>query len=67
MNEFEQNVLSDLATLKERTADHAQLRNDVAEIKGKVRLLEFKAALAGSAAGTVFAVVAGYVKSAFGR
>lgn len=56
-------IREDVAAIQERTADYPDLRQDVADIKGRTRLLEFKASSFGAAAG---ALVIG-VKAWFGR
>lgn len=53
MTEFESTVITKLATLEERTRDLPELKHDVAAIKGRVKLLEFKAGLFGTIAGGV--------------
>ena len=63
MNEFECSVVKKLATLEERTQCLPGLVSDVADIKGRVRVLEFKASIFGVIGG---AVVLG-IKQLFGR
>lgn len=63
MNEFEIDVIQRLARIEERTQDLSALKSDVATIKTRVGLLEFKASAFGAVAG---AVVVG-VKAFFGR
>lgn len=63
MSNFEHEVTSKLATLEERTRDLADMRRDVSDIKGRVKLLEFKAGAFGAAAGAVIVAV----KAWFGR
>ena len=62
-NEFERDVTEKLGMLEERTRGLPDLATDVADIKGRVRLLEFKASVFGAAAG---AVIVG-VKAFFGK
>lgn len=57
MEDFESHVIGKLATLEERTRYLPKLQEDMAAVKGRVKLLEFKAGLFGSlAAGVVFAI-----------
>jgi len=62
-NEFERDVTEKLGMLEERTRGLPDLAADVADIKGRVRLLEFKSGMFGAAAG---ALIVG-VRALFGK
>lgn len=67
LNEFEREVIEQLATLEERTRDLPQVRTDIAAIHTKVAVLETRASIFGAGAGALVAIIVAFFKSLIGR
>jgi len=67
LNQFEQHVIAQLATLEERTRDVPEIRRNVTAIATKVASLETRASIFGAAAGAILAAAITGFKHVIGK